>query len=350
MKQNLFTAFFLIFAILSAQEPRFKHLTIEDGLSQSTINCLFQDNQGFLWIGTQDGLNRYDGYNFKIYRPESGNIYSINAIDIWSIHQAEADSGRVLWLGTHAGGLNIYDIISDRFYHFLPIPGNPLYPSAKNILRIHSTIIGTQRIVLLGGQNHGLDILLLKKNWYQELQSGRLPWESIYHFENEPDNPESLGQNDINIFCEDTLDKSSRKKAIWMGTYGGGFSKLEITRISESEDAHGLNFKIRKMRFTAKEMRAINNDIVQSIIIEKSPDGKKILWLGTHDGLKKLTLMNNGKNAVLNFQIYRHKKNDSQSLPNNRREIYGLAPIMAWPEFDPGLTILLNSNHLLIIH
>jgi ligand-binding sensor domain-containing protein/signal transduction histidine kinase len=322
MKQILFTAFFLIFAILSAQEPRFKHITIEDGLSQSTINHLFQDNQGFLWIGTQDGLNRYDGYNFKIYRPEPGNKYSINAIDIWSIHQAEADSGRVLWLGTHAGGLNIYDIVSDRFYHFLPNPGDPLYPSAKNILRIHSAIIGTQRIVLLGGQNYGLDILLLKENWYREMQSGRLPWERIYHFENEPDNPESLGQNDIYIFCEDTFNKISQKKTIWIGTYGGGFSKLEITKTSQSEDSHGLNFKIRKMRFTSKEMRSLNNDIVQSIIIEKSIDGKKILWLGTHDGLKKLTLMNNSDDTVINFKIYWHKKNDSRSLPNN--EIYAL--------------------------
>src|SRR5512138_913143 len=49
---------------------RFDHLGIEQGLSQSSVNVIFQDSRGFLWFGTQDGLNRYDGYSFKTYKPD----------------------------------------------------------------------------------------------------------------------------------------------------------------------------------------------------------------------------------------------------------------------------------------
>ena len=51
-----------------SQKIKFKHLTIESGLSQSTVNSIFQDSDGYIWFGTQDGLNKYDGYNFTVYR------------------------------------------------------------------------------------------------------------------------------------------------------------------------------------------------------------------------------------------------------------------------------------------
>ena len=52
----------------------FNHLTVEDGLSQSSVTCILQDSKGFMWFGTQDGLNKYDGYSFKIFKTEIGNI------------------------------------------------------------------------------------------------------------------------------------------------------------------------------------------------------------------------------------------------------------------------------------
>ena len=70
------------------QDIKFKHLSLEDGLSQSTINTIFQDSKGFLWIGTQDGLNKYDGYEFTVYKHAPDNLNSLsNNYKTYSIAQ-----------------------------------------------------------------------------------------------------------------------------------------------------------------------------------------------------------------------------------------------------------------------
>ena len=63
---------------LEAQEVAFRHLAVEDGLSQNTINCIYQDYYGFMWFGTQDGLNCYDGFRFTTYRGEPEDSASLS--------------------------------------------------------------------------------------------------------------------------------------------------------------------------------------------------------------------------------------------------------------------------------
>ncbi len=75
----------------------FEHLTVSDGLSQGSVNCIFQDSYGFIWFGTQDGLNRYDGYKFNIYKNDPADSTTIGDKFIVSIAE---DSGRNLWVGT----------------------------------------------------------------------------------------------------------------------------------------------------------------------------------------------------------------------------------------------------------
>ena len=86
-------------AELCAQEQniRFERLSIEDGLSQSTIFSIYQDSKGFMWFGTEDGLNRYDGYDFTIYRKDLEDPHSIKGIEAWSIRE---DRTGALWVGT----------------------------------------------------------------------------------------------------------------------------------------------------------------------------------------------------------------------------------------------------------
>ncbi|MGD2148436.1 MAG: two-component regulator propeller domain-containing protein, partial [Anaerolineae bacterium] len=70
-------------ARVTGRDITFRRLTLDDGLSQSSINCIVQDAQGFMWFGTQDGLNRYDGYEIEVYRPEAENPSSLS--DKWIV-------------------------------------------------------------------------------------------------------------------------------------------------------------------------------------------------------------------------------------------------------------------------
>jgi ligand-binding sensor domain-containing protein len=97
----------------SAQQPLlyFDKLTIENGLSNNKVNCILQDRRGFIWVGTDDGLNRYDGHNFLVFRHEPGNNNSISGNIITDLIE---DSSSIIWIATTDGGLTKYD------YHLPP--------------------------------------------------------------------------------------------------------------------------------------------------------------------------------------------------------------------------------------
>lgn len=107
---------FLFFDLCFAERGnfRFKHLTTEQGLSASTITCIKKDRHGYMWFGTYDGLNKFDGYEFQIYRNERNAARSISSSAILSIFEDRA--GR-LWIGTQTG-LDLYDRATDSFTHF----------------------------------------------------------------------------------------------------------------------------------------------------------------------------------------------------------------------------------------
>ncbi len=106
-------------AVPGVIDVRFRSYTPADGLSQATALSMVQDRAGFLWIGTQDGLNRFDGYEFRVYRHERGDPWSLSDNHIPAL-AAAADEG--LWVGTQAGGLDHYDAELDRFTHYVADP------------------------------------------------------------------------------------------------------------------------------------------------------------------------------------------------------------------------------------
>ncbi|MBW1655745.1 hybrid sensor histidine kinase/response regulator transcription factor [Flavobacterium quisquiliarum] len=106
---------FLLFSIFSihfsnAQEYYFKHFQVEEGLSNNTVLTSLQDNDGFMWFGTKDGLNRFDGYRFKTYRSNGDPIHSLGSNYIQSLHE----NNGTIWVGTDKG-LYHYDKKLDRF-------------------------------------------------------------------------------------------------------------------------------------------------------------------------------------------------------------------------------------------
>ncbi|MBI9050579.1 MAG: hypothetical protein JEZ00_14255 [Anaerolineaceae bacterium] len=94
---------------------RFEHISIEQGLSQSTVNAILQDQNGFLWFATQDGLNRYDGYDFEIYQSSPGDENSLSHNFILSL--AEDQQGNI-WIGTNGFGLDKFNPRKGTFEHY----------------------------------------------------------------------------------------------------------------------------------------------------------------------------------------------------------------------------------------
>ena len=105
----------------SAETARFRSLTDVDGLSQMSAMSMAQDRQGFLWIGTQVGLNRYDGAQMRVFIHERGHSESISKHYVSALLSAPNGT---LWVGT-LDGLNRFDPVTERFEVFLPEPGNP---------------------------------------------------------------------------------------------------------------------------------------------------------------------------------------------------------------------------------
>jgi PAS domain S-box-containing protein len=100
---------------------RFEHLTIDDGLTQNAGLAMLQDSQGYLWIGSQDGLNRYDGYSITQFKHDPDNPNSLGFNSIASLYE---DSNGSLWVGTWGGGLNRFDPQTSTFTRYEPNPDN----------------------------------------------------------------------------------------------------------------------------------------------------------------------------------------------------------------------------------
>ncbi|MCE1165862.1 MAG: ATP-binding protein [Bacteroidetes bacterium] len=113
---------------MNAQVNQYTNFTTENGLSNNTVNCLFQDKYGYLWIGTDNGLNKYDGYVFTGFHSNNSDSTSLSNDFIISV--AEDTSGD-LWIGTAAGGLNLFDRRSQNFKHF-NVVGSGLRPIYLN--------------------------------------------------------------------------------------------------------------------------------------------------------------------------------------------------------------------------
>ncbi|MBI3512140.1 MAG: hypothetical protein HY064_15890 [Bacteroidetes bacterium] len=95
---------------------RFKNLGISDGLSQNSVHCIFQDSEGFIWLGTQDGLNRYDAYSFTTYRHSKNDTASLSDNFVTCI---EEDNFHCLWIGTR-NGMNRYNEKTEKFEEIFP--------------------------------------------------------------------------------------------------------------------------------------------------------------------------------------------------------------------------------------
>ncbi|MBC8401642.1 MAG: hypothetical protein H8E14_09155 [Candidatus Marinimicrobia bacterium] len=112
--------------------PRFEHLSVEQGLSHHSVTCMVKDDQGFLWFGTEAGLNRYDGHSFKVFRNDPPNPSSISNDNIYQIIKPSDPADQVLWIGTRFG-LNKLNLRTEQFTSYIDESGESDKP-AKNVI------------------------------------------------------------------------------------------------------------------------------------------------------------------------------------------------------------------------
>jgi ligand-binding sensor domain-containing protein len=125
MKVNLHCLLLLFLTLHSQAQPLyFEHLTTSQGLSQNSVNCLLQDRRGFLWVGTENGLNRFDARTdgFQRFLHEPNDPKTLGSNRVTTIFE---DRQNRLWVGCWGGGLNRYDPENERFIHFATKDGLP---------------------------------------------------------------------------------------------------------------------------------------------------------------------------------------------------------------------------------
>ena len=224
---------------------RFEHLTIEDGLSQNAGLAFFQDSKGYLWIGSQDGLNRYDGYNFKVFKNDSDDPSSISYNSILAITE---DKDGYLWIGTWGGGLNRFDPATETFTHYLPDPNKPNSLSNNTVTSIKQDSSGTLWVGTLGGLNR-----------YNSTTDG------FDHFHTNSNDSNSLSSDAISVIFEDSHHQ------LWIGT---GAEGVEGSGLNRFDPATG-----KAVRYQHRESNSQSLSSNNIAAIYEASDGT--FWIAT---------------------------------------------------------------------
>jgi signal transduction histidine kinase/ligand-binding sensor domain-containing protein len=348
---------------------KFERISREEGLSQGTILCILQDSLGFMWFCTEDGLNRYDGYDFTVYRHDPDDPDSLGPGEIWSVYEDQEgmlwiwkylgsldrydrntgrfthydlldaadpqgasgdfvwalyeDAGGTLWAGTYRSGLHQYDREEDRFVQYRHDPDDPHSLSSDRIYAIYEDGDG----VLWIGTREGLNRF--------DRETGRFT-----HYRHDPDDPQSLGSDAVQQIFED------RAGRFWVIAFGIGLEQFDrqtgkvvaryqhdpkdptsidaTNRISEIyEDRLGLiwliHFDRRLDRFDPEtgtfahyrhdpdDPYSLSDDGVLFVAEDQAGD----LWIGTAGGLDRYDRKTD------RFVHYRHDRSDPHSLSSN---------------------------------
>ncbi|MBN1479627.1 response regulator [candidate division KSB1 bacterium] len=186
--------FFCLICSVCSSGLHFEHLTINDGLSQNLVYAILQDHKGFMWFGTSDGLNRYDGYQFTVFRHNPFDSTSVSGPVIPALFE---DRDGTLWIG--AKGLNRFDRQTETFIRYLHDPAAPQSISHNDVYAITEDQTGA----LWVGTGQGLNRLLPDRN-------GR-----FIRYRHDPANPNSLSDDHIRILLVDD------QGTLWIGTMNG---------------------------------------------------------------------------------------------------------------------------------
>ena len=306
------------FCVCQAQllSPKFRHLTTNQGLSQSHISAILKDKRGFMWFGSEDGLNKYDGYKFTHYKHDPGDPNSI--IDSYVQDMLEDRAGN-LWIAT-SNGLDRFDRDKNNFVHYTNESANydikDIFEDSKNRIWLGTNQglfrfdpgkglkksfkqIGPKRfgkvnayIYTITEDNVGNLWVGTEKGLFRfDVATGR----AVGYYKDR-DKKNSLNSDWIVALYKDRLGN------IWVGTHGGGLSLYDAELDSFKNFLHD-----------PKNRNSIAHNDILSIM--EAGDGK--LWIGTENG--GISIYDAGADR---FITYSQDANDNSTLSNN--SVYSL--------------------------
>ena len=272
-------------AATAARPIRFDHLSLEQGLSQSTVMDILQDRRGYIWLATEDGLNRFDGLSFKAYKHDPADAASLPSSFVWDV---EEDGAGNLWIAT-ASGLAMWERATDRVVRQEKLAGTHIR-ALRFVAKDNSLWIGTRDSGLLR-----LDIAngAQTRFAHDAHDPGSLVDDRIYslyadgkdrlwvgtdagldlldvggtrftHFAADSADPSSLSDGKVRSLSGDDGD------ALWVGTSSGGLNRLDVATGRFEHFRHDSNVRA-----------SLAHDQVRALL--RDADGR--LWVGTSEGL-----------------------------------------------------------------
>jgi ligand-binding sensor domain-containing protein/class 3 adenylate cyclase/predicted metal-dependent HD superfamily phosphohydrolase len=339
----------LNFWMLSQSGINFEKYDIRDGLSQTIVNCVEQDQKGYLWIGTQDGLNKFDGYKFTVFKPDP---FDENSIADNYINHVKADKNNHIWIASEAG-LSVYHdatrsfIQFDKSKTFKDEAINHLMEDKDGTMWVSTRSKGLYKIKELNDSSQtAIDTIkpLIERNILQCIRYGKqiiiLSHDALFTMENN-----TLSQIHFPNEAKNLVIHSLRilENELWLATNQGAFKAIIVNShlrlISKIDTKAGLksneisslyrhnNFFWIGTSYGLSRVIILQNDtiienIASELISNYDAQPAKVssfllddfgsLWIGTDRGLNKF---DENKSQ---FKLYRHQKEKGNShLYNN---------------------------------
>lgn len=250
-------------------DTRFRRISLAQGLSQCMAKAMIQDSKGFVWIGTQDGLNKYDGYQFTVYRPDPANAHSISHNEIVSLLE---DKEGYIWVGTFRG-LNRFDRNTGRFTSFRFKANTPGALSHDSVTCLRQTRDGKIWVGTMSGLNRF------------DAQTG-----TFTVFRKQKNIPGSLAGDIIISLYED------RTGDLWVGTNQG------LSRMPERQKGIFTNYQSH-----LGDLGGLTDDNIMALLEDHSGE----FWVGTSGGLHRM----NRKTGV--FTVYQSNPHVKGQISSN---------------------------------
>lgn len=312
MQKTFSILFLFILQIVFSQSLKFQRIGIEQGLSQSSAMEIIQDNEGFLWIGTWDGLNRYDGYEFIHYKYDPNDSTSLSSNSIRSLF---VDKTGDLWIGTVSANLNHFNKRERNFRrHIYPEKKTGLafssilqimQDSSGNIWTLNSTVVEMIDPVTSKMTRILLDTIS-STNYPKEKTIGGIVFIQANRLITITPNGTVLARE---IFSNDQYRRilsneltfyEDKRGTSWLLSYNFGVYEYDwntgsiIPRFLHSDDPNSISSNTARSMFE---------------------DSKGNLWVGTTMGLNRS--IRNTKGEIVGFQRYLHDPNNPQSISSN---------------------------------